>query len=191
MMKTIPQSVLALLRHEWQPCRNIYDAARESRPHVLYDPSYYFYRKGAKREETILAFTHDEIVALERDGVIPVKRNSSNGTVVVNENYDHALGANSCLKLTTHGANSKSVSADRMDDAMTPTERFLAKARCTEDPAGDLIADMRRDANVPRLFASIGEMRDYLVSRSACREALEAVPVVWRRYRGFLDRNPA
>lgn len=91
-MKTIPQSVLAMLRHEWQPCRNIYDAARDSRPHVLHDPSYYFYRKGAKREETTLAFTYDEIVAAERDGAIPVKRNPANEIRAVNENYDHALG---------------------------------------------------------------------------------------------------
>jgi hypothetical protein len=73
---------------------------------------------------------------------------------------------------------------------MTPNQRWLAKARITGDPAGDLIADMRRDANLPRLFGNIHEMRRYLQGRGACPEAIQTVPAVWRRYRSWMDRNP-
>jgi hypothetical protein len=30
------------------------------------------------------------------------------------------------------------------------TKNFLAKAQITDDPSGDLIADMRRDSDIPR-----------------------------------------
>jgi hypothetical protein len=70
------------------------------------------------------------------------------------------------------------------------TRNFLAHARVTDDPAGDLIKDMRRDKTLPPLFGSIKEMREYLHRRGACLGALEAVPVVWRRYSTWLARNP-
>src|SRR6266446_5954487 len=70
------------------------------------------------------------------------------------------------------------------------TRRWVAKARITDDPAGDLIADMRRDPALPGLFPNIQAMRDHLRRRGACREALAAVPVVWRRYRNWMDRHP-
>jgi hypothetical protein len=63
------------------------------------------------------------------------------------------------------------------------TKRWLARARITDDPAGDLIADMRRDPDVPSRFDSIEAMRSYLHRKGACRAALAAVPLVWRRYR--------
>jgi hypothetical protein len=72
---------------------------------------------------------------------------------------------------------------------MTPNERWLRVARVTDDPAGDLIADMRADRRLPALFP--GSMRAYLKSLNACSGALEAVPIVWRRYQSFLGRNPA
>ena len=70
------------------------------------------------------------------------------------------------------------------------TQEFLARAHITGDPAGDLIADMRRDPAVPALFGNIREMRAYLQRRGACPGALEAVPIVWRRYSQWLTRNP-
>jgi hypothetical protein len=76
---------------------------------------------------------------------------------------------------------------------MTATTRWLAKARITDDPEGDLIEDMRRDAKANGelpLFKNIHAMRAYLHSKGACHEALQAVPRVWRRYEHWLDRNP-
>jgi hypothetical protein len=66
---------------------------------------------------------------------------------------------------------------------------FLARARITEDFAGDLITDMRHDETLPPSFGSIREMRDYLISCNACPEALEAAPEVWRRYSAWRKRR--
>ena len=75
----------------------------------------------------------------------------------------------------------------------TPTAAWLACARLTDDPEGDLIADMRgelrRGVELPALFANKAELHSYLISRSACQGALNAVPGVWRRYRQWLDRH--
>jgi hypothetical protein len=70
------------------------------------------------------------------------------------------------------------------------TKAWLAKARITDDPEGDLISDMRRDPNIPRLFHNRTEMRDYIKARGACREAVTAVTKVWIRYRRFIDHHP-
>jgi YozE SAM-like fold len=70
------------------------------------------------------------------------------------------------------------------------TKNWLAVTRITEDPAGDLIADMRTDPNIPHLFSSRDAMRDYVRSKGACRQALAAVPIVWRRYKSWLDQQP-
>ncbi len=76
----------------------------------------------------------------------------------------------------------------------TATTRWLSKARITDDPEGDLIKDMRHDADStgtePPLFPNIDAMRGYLRSKGACHEALQVVPGVWRRYKRWLDRNP-
>jgi hypothetical protein len=75
----------------------------------------------------------------------------------------------------------------------TPTAAFLLRARVTNDPEGDLIADMRDDLRrhgaMPRLFPNIEALRAYLYSRNACPGALDAAPGVWRRYRQWLDRH--
>jgi hypothetical protein len=63
-----------------------------------------------------------------------------------------------------------------MSDSETPLRRWLARARVTDDAAGDLIADMRRDRQLPRVFDSLADMRHYL-------EARAAVPALWRRWR--------
>jgi YozE SAM-like fold len=60
------------------------------------------------------------------------------------------------------------------------TKNWLASARITDDPMGDLIADMRRDPNIPSLFKNIDAMRDYLRTKGACREAIAVVPKLWR-----------
>jgi hypothetical protein len=73
---------------------------------------------------------------------------------------------------------------------MTATREWLAKTRTTDDPAGDLIEDMRRDPRLPPLFPNINSMRIYLQTSGACREALQAVPIVWRRYKRWLDHHP-
>ena len=67
---------------------------------------------------------------------------------------------------------------------------WLSRSRVTDTPEGDLIADMRADKDIPRLFSNIDEMRSYLLSKGAGHGALSAVPAVWRRYRSWLDRNP-
>jgi hypothetical protein len=59
---------------------------------------------------------------------------------------------------------------------------WLAVASVTDDPAGDLIDDLRRDPRKPADIASRAALRSYLVSRRACREALRTVPAVWRRF---------
>jgi hypothetical protein len=70
-------------------------------------------------------------------------------------------------------------------------KEWLYYARRTDDPAGDLIADLARDRDLPPLFRNIDHMRSFLQQRMACREALDAVPIVWRRYNRWLTRNPA
>jgi hypothetical protein len=68
--------------------------------------------------------------------------------------------------------------------------RWLAVRRVTDDAAGDLIADLKRDMRsnpdeFPRLL-TIRTMRAHLLSRDACIGALEAAPTVWRRYQQWL-----
>ena len=66
-------------------------------------------------------------------------------------------------------------------------QSWLMAARITDDPEGDLIDDMRRDKNLPRLFSNVGDMRSYLIQMRACQGALDTVPRVWRRYRRWLE----
>lgn len=72
----------------------------------------------------------------------------------------------------------------------TCTKEWLAASRITNTPAGDMIADMRRDPDIPPLFHSAEEMRSYLSLKGACREALATVPAAWVRYRRWVDRHP-
>jgi hypothetical protein len=70
-------------------------------------------------------------------------------------------------------------------------EAGLRRARITDDSAGDVIADMRRDPDVPPLFHHIGEMRSYLRLKRAPTEALAAVPTLWRLYSDWVGRRRA
>jgi hypothetical protein len=69
------------------------------------------------------------------------------------------------------------------------TRQWLARARITDNPEGDLIADMRADPDIPPLFHNIDEMRGYLARKGACIPAMEAVRKVWPRYRRSVDRQ--
>jgi hypothetical protein len=62
------------------------------------------------------------------------------------------------------------------------TAHWLRRARITDDPVGEVIANMRRDPDVPPLFQHINEVRSYLRRKGASTEALAAVPILWRRY---------
>jgi len=59
---------------------------------------------------------------------------------------------------------------------------WLFRTDQTDDPAGDLIDDMRQDRDLPTTFASLEAMQDYLRSRRACPEAIAASEGLWRRY---------
>jgi hypothetical protein len=52
-----------------------------------------------------------------------------------------------------------------------------------------VIADMRRDPNVPALFHHIDEMRSYLTLKGASIERLAAVPALWRRYSKWVGQT--
>jgi hypothetical protein len=76
----------------------------------------------------------------------------------------------------------------------TPVSRWLKAARVTDTPEGDLIADTQFDFKMhaeqfPALFSNRAQMRDFLKDRRACKEALQAIPGVWRRYRNWLDHH--
>jgi hypothetical protein len=58
---------------------------------------------------------------------------------------------------------------------------FLTQAEVTDDPAGDLIADMRSDRDLPDV-QDIRAARFYLRDRGACQGAIDALPDVWWRY---------
>lgn len=62
-------------------------------------------------------------------------------------------------------------------------------ARVTDDPAGDLVQDMRVDrAIMGQEFRSAAELCLYLRFKQACPEAIVTAPVVWRRYLAWRDR---
>ena len=70
---------------------------------------------------------------------------------------------------------------------MSSLRAWVKTARITDDPAGDLIQDMQGDVKGYQngeLPNAIGELEEYLLYRRACQGALEALPEVWRRYRG-------
>jgi hypothetical protein len=74
---------------------------------------------------------------------------------------------------------------------MSATSEWLAVARITNDPEGDLIADMRTDRDIPGLFGNLKAMHDYVSFKSrGDPKILAAVPGVWRRYRRWVDRHP-
>jgi hypothetical protein len=75
---------------------------------------------------------------------------------------------------------------------MTPNANWLKAAHATNDLARCLIKGIRLDlkrnpAAFPPLFPNIQTLRAYLYDRDICPEAMPALPVVWRRYRVWLE----
>jgi hypothetical protein len=67
---------------------------------------------------------------------------------------------------------------------------WLERARVTDDPEGDLVADMRRDPDRPRTFTSLKALRGYIGFKSHYDPAvLASVPGAWRRYRRSFGRK--
>jgi len=64
---------------------------------------------------------------------------------------------------------------------------FLSTARITDDIQGDLIADMKRDNDLPNDFSEPDQLRRYIKDRRACDGATDAVAGVWRRYRNWIS----
>jgi uncharacterized protein YozE (UPF0346 family) len=59
---------------------------------------------------------------------------------------------------------------------------WLATARATDDPEGDVIEDARGDPTFPATITDMEALHGYLAFKGACPEALAIVPQVWRRY---------
>ena len=61
---------------------------------------------------------------------------------------------------------------------------WLARARVSRGPAGDLVGDLLADGRRPE-FRDLEHLLSYLRSRRACSSAVKAAPSVWARYRGW------
>jgi hypothetical protein len=69
-------------------------------------------------------------------------------------------------------------------DAPYYVQHWLKQEIATDDPEGDLMADMRADPDLPHHFPTLKRMRDYARLRSRGDPlVMAAVPSVWRRYR--------
>lgn len=72
--------------------------------------------------------------------------------------------------------------------------QWLTKTRATNNPTGDIIADMKCDYdenpnNFPEVFHDISEMRAYFHSRGACEAVVDLIPNLWVRYRQWMIQN--
>jgi hypothetical protein len=61
---------------------------------------------------------------------------------------------------------------------------WVEEAPITDDVVGDFLDDAKSVLDLPENFSSQKELKSYLSWRpgGACREAIDAVPAVWRRY---------
>jgi hypothetical protein len=66
---------------------------------------------------------------------------------------------------------------------------YIQHARVTDNPAGDFIADARRDPRLPPNITSKKQLQAHLVCCGACYDALATIPEVWQRYRAWLARR--
>ena len=74
--------------------------------------------------------------------------------------------------------------ADPWWDAPHYVKAWLKNAEVTDDPEGDLIADMRADPDILHHFWGLKQMRRYVWLKSrGDKLIMAAVPGVWRRYR--------
>lgn len=71
---------------------------------------------------------------------------------------------------------------------MNYSRKWLEGMVVTDNPEGDLVADMLRDPNLPPLFLSIKMMRNHILDHGGCPEAVAAVPGVWQRYKKRLNK---
>jgi hypothetical protein len=62
---------------------------------------------------------------------------------------------------------------------------FIKRARVTETPRGDFIADTQTLVSCGKLpdFKTWGELYVFMTSRHACAPAIEQARRVWRQYR--------
>jgi hypothetical protein len=67
--------------------------------------------------------------------------------------------------------------------------QWIKQTKQTEDPAGDFIGDFKADDKAPDDFENLDRLRGYLRSQHACREAIEAAEVVWKRYQRWLRQQ--
>jgi hypothetical protein len=103
--------------------------------------------------------------------------------VYVYEKYKMPIDSHSILRQVRHVSSS-------------PWRRWLAQADISDDPEGDLIADLQYEARqtrktrplglMPDTFRSLGEFIEYLELNNACSGAIDAAPAVWAQYRSYL-----
>lgn len=63
-------------------------------------------------------------------------------------------------------------------------KEYIATCRVSDSPSGDFIADSRNVHDFPDDILNWRQLKDYLRSRNACREAIEAARTVfwnWKR----------
>ena len=89
-MAKIPDSVVALLKDDWNPSEGYsqFDSTFTERPGRDHDPSFYIYRAG---HEGLGTFTSSEIAALAKDSVFGQHLDQSGNSMIVNEHAQHAL----------------------------------------------------------------------------------------------------
>jgi hypothetical protein len=78
-------------------------------------------------------------------------------------------------------------------DSVTKIHKFsdwIGKARISDDAAGDLISDLKRDPTTPAMFLSMRAMRVFVEGRGGCEGAINAVPIVWSRFSRWLNKHP-
>jgi hypothetical protein len=88
--KTIPDSVLALLKEPWEPCEDIFSRTLERRPHVAVDPSYYCYYSDDSFSTETGVFQKSEVDKLAQDHML-ITKSSTEDCVTVHEQEIHAL----------------------------------------------------------------------------------------------------
>ena len=65
---------------------------------------------------------------------------------------------------------------------------YIARARITDSPVGDFVADARRDSNLPDA-STWSEVETHLRTRRAHTDAISAGRRVWRNYQASRRRK--
>lgn len=69
----------------------------------------------------------------------------------------------------------------------TTFEAWLRATRATDDGAGDLIGDLKRDRDLPWRVATLHDLREHLYDAGACDGAMVVLPKAWERYERWRD----